>query len=156
MVKTSILTAVLEDIPQNTDLQFEFLLPFSIISKQLDSWDFKAVQVYVQLNKGVDASSVNAQIGNVISDHKPDWNNQLYIKPLTDCHLYDLQGEGPIQYVYILSIVALLILIIATFNIVNLTMATSDKRNKEIGVKRIFGSSKKMIAVQFLYEAQIM
>ena len=151
-----IVTAVLEDIPQNTDMQFDFLLPFSILSKHLNSWDFKAVQVYALLNKGVDYSSVNAQIANVINDRKPDWHNQLYLKPLTSCHLYDIQGGGRIQYVYILSIVALLILIIATFNIVNLTMATSDKRNKEIGVKRIFGSSKKLLVYQFLYEAQIM
>ena len=151
-----IVTAVLEDIPTNSDMQFEFLLPYKIISEQLNSWDFKVLQVYVQLNKGIDYSVVNVQIANVINQFKPDWNNRLYITPLTDCHLHNLQGGGRIQYVYILSIVAFLILIIAIFNIVNLTMAMSDKRIKEIGVKRIFGSSKKFLIIQFLFEAQIL
>ena len=78
----------------------------------------------------------------------------MYIKPLTSCHLHDPQGGGRIQYVYILSVVALLILIIAAFNTVNLTMASSDKRIKEIGVRKAFGSGKKLLIIQFLLEAQ--
>lgn len=151
-----IVTAVLEDIPINSDMQFEFLLPYKIISEQLNSWDFKAMQIYVQLNKGIDYSDVNIQIANVISQFKPDWNNQLYITPLADCHLHNLQGGGRIQYVYILSIVAFLILIIAIFNIVNLTMATSNRRIKEIGLRKILGSSKNLLITQFLFEAQIL
>ncbi|MEN8120990.1 MAG: ABC transporter permease [Bacteroidota bacterium] len=150
-----VVTAVLEDIPTNSDMQFEFLLPYKIISEQLNNWDYKVLQIYVQLNKGIDYSDVNIQIADVINQFKPDWNNRLYITPLTACHLHNLQGGGRIQYVYILSIVAFLILIIAIFNIVNLTMAMSDKRIKEIGIKRIFGSSKKFLVIQFLYEAQI-
>jgi len=151
-----IVTAVLEDIPTNSDLQFEFLLPFQIISEQLNSWDFKALQVYVQLNNGVDYSAFNLQIANVINQFKPDWNNRLYVTPLSDCHLHDLGGGGRIQYVYILSLVAFLILVIATFNIVNLTMATSDRRVKEIGLKRLHGSSKNLLNVQFHFESQIL
>lgn len=151
-----IVTAVLEDIPKNSDMQFEFLLPYKIISKQLNSWDFKATQIYVQLNNGVDNADFNLQIANVITQFKPDWNNRLYISPLTDCHLHNLKGGGRIQYVYILSIVAFLILIIAIFNIVNLTMATSDRRIKEIGLRKILGSSKNLLIVQFLFEAQIL
>ncbi len=150
-----IVTAVLEDIPQNSDMQFEFLLPFEMIAQQLNSWDYKILQVYVQLNKGTDYSDVNNQIANVINKFKPDWNNRLYITPLTACHLHDLQGGGRIQYVYIISIVAFLILIIAIFNIVNLTMATSDGRIKEIGLRKTLGSSKNLLIVQFLFEAQI-
>jgi len=151
-----IVTAVLEDIPTSSDMQFEFLLPYKIISQQLNSWDFKATEIYVQLNKGIDYSDVNIQIANVINQFKPDWNNRLYITPLTACHLHNLEGGGRIQYVYILSIVAFLILIIATFNIVNLTMATSNRRIKEIGLKKFFGSSKKLLIIQFLFEAQIL
>jgi putative ABC transport system permease protein len=150
-----IVTAVLEDIPKNSDMQFEFLLPFEMIAQELNSWDYKVLQVYVQLNKGTDYSDVNIQIANVINQFKPDWNNRLYITPLTSCHLHDLQGGGRIQYVYIISIVAFLILIIAIFNIVNLTMATSDGRIKEIGLRKTLGSSKKLLIVQFLFEAQI-
>jgi len=151
-----IVTAVLEDIPKNSDMQFEFLLPFEMIAQQLNSWDYKVLQVYVQLNKGIDYSDVNKQIANVINQFKPDWNNRLYITPLTACHLHNLQGGGRIQYVYILSIVAFLILTIAIFNIVNLTMATSDGRIKEIGLRKILGSSKNLLIIQFLFEAQIL
>ncbi len=151
-----IVTAVLEDIPKNSDMQFEFLLPYKRIAQQLNSWDYKVLQVYVQLNKGIDYSDVNMQIANVISQFKPDWNNRLYITPLTACHLHNLQGGGRIQYVYILSIVAFLILTIAIFNIVNLTMATSDGRIKEIGLRKILGSSKNLLIIQFLFEAQIL
>ncbi|NPD84739.1 FtsX-like permease family protein [Lentimicrobium sp. L6] len=151
-----IVTAVFEDIPANSDIQFEFLLPYQLISKYFDTWNSKSMEVYVQLNKGTDYSAVNIKIADVISQFKPDWNNKLYITPLTDCHLHNLKGGGRIQYVYILSIVAILILIIATFNIVNLTMATSDKRIKEIGLRKILGSGKKLLIIQFLFEAQIL
>ena len=151
-----IVTAVLEDIPTNSDMQFEFLLTYKIISEQLNSWDSKAMIIYVQLNKGIDYSAFNIKIANVINQFKPDWNNRLFIMPLTDCHLHNLQGGKRIQYVYILSIVAFLILIIATFNIVNLTVATSERRIKEIGLKRILGSTKDLLFIQFLFEAQIL
>ncbi|MCF8390911.1 MAG: ABC transporter permease [Bacteroidales bacterium] len=151
-----IVTSVLEDIPTNSDMQFEFLLPYKLISEQLNSWDFKASEVYVQLNKGTDYSDFNIQIANVINQFKPDWNNRLFIAPLTSCHLHNLQGGERIKYVYILSMVAFLILIIAIFNIVNLTMATSDRRIKEIGLRKILGSSKKILITQFLFEAQIL
>lgn len=154
--KEYIVTAVLEDIPANSDMQFEFLVPYKIISEQLNSWDSKVLQVYVQLNKGIDYSDFNMQIANVINQFKPDWNNRLYVTPLTACHLHNLEGGGRIQYVYILSIVAFLILLIATFNIVNLTMATSDRRIKEIGLRKILGSSKNLLVFQFLFEAQIL
>ncbi len=151
-----IVTAVLQDIPQNSDMQFEFLLPYERISQQLNSWDYKVLQVYVQLNNGSDYSDVNKQIANVINKFKPDWNNRLYITPLTACHLHNLQGGGRIQYVYILSIVAFLVLTIAIFNIVNLTVATSDGRIREIGLRKILGSSKNLLITQFLFEAQIL
>ena len=151
-----IVTAVMEDVPANSDMQFEFLLPYALISKQLNSWDNKVLQVYVQLNEGVDYSDVNIKIAGVINQFKPGWNNRLYITPLTSCHLHNLNGGGRIQYVYILSIVAILILIIATFNIVNLTMAASDRRIKEIGLRKILGSSRKLLITQFLIEAQIL
>ena len=151
-----VVSGVLKDIPTNTDLQFEFLIPFELISAYVNSWDYKMTETYVQLEKGKDYSEVNTKIKGVISEFKPDWNNQLYITPLTRCHLYNLGGGGRIQYVYIFSIVAMLILVIAIFNFVNLTMARSDKRIREIGVKRIIGSSKSLLILQFLYEALLL
>lgn len=151
-----IVTAVLKDIPINSDIQFEFLLPYSLVSKYFNSWNNKSMGVYVQLNQGTEYAGFNSKIANVLNQFNPDWNNRLYVTPLTDCHLYDPKGGGRIQYVYILSIIAILILIIATFNIVNLTMATSDKRIKEIGLRKILGSGKKLLIIQFLFEAQIL
>ncbi len=155
-IQQFIVTGVLKDIPSNSDLQFDFLIPFELISEYLNSWDFKAAETYVQLKKNTNYESFNTQIAGVISQFKPDWNNRLYITPLTRCHLYNLQGGGRIQSVYIFSLVALMILIIATFNFINLAMARSDKRIKEIGVKRIMGTHKNLLIFQFLYEAQVM
>jgi putative ABC transport system permease protein len=151
-----IISGVLKENPKNSVLQFEFLLPFKLISEYVNSWDYKMANTYVQLENGKDYSEFNTKIEGVISEFKPDWNNQLYITPLSRCHLHNLQGGGRIQYVYIFSIVAILILIIATFNFVNLTMARSDKRIREIGVKKILGSRKRMLILQFLYEAQLL
>ncbi|NQU85826.1 MAG: ABC transporter permease [Mariniphaga sp.] len=151
-----VVSGVLKDNPSNSDLQFEFLIPYELISAYVNTWDYKMLKAYVQLENGKDYFEVNTKIAGVINQFKPDWNNQLYITPLTRCHLYNLQGGGRIQYVYIFSIVAILILIIATFNFVNLTMARSDKRIREIGVKRIIGSRKRLLIFQFLYEAQLL
>lgn len=64
-----IVSAVLKDIPANTDIQFDFLLPFALVSDQLNSWDFKLLQVYVQLHKNMDYHDFNLQIANVINGH---------------------------------------------------------------------------------------
>ena len=151
-----VISAILEECPKNSDIQFEFLIPYDLISSALDTWDFKMMETYLQLESGKDCDLVNTKIADVISLFKPDWNNRLYITPLTRCHLYNLQGGGRIYYVYIFSVVAFLILMIATFNFVNLTIARADKRIREIGVKRIVGSRKKYLIFQFLLEAQIL
>ncbi|WP_319479934.1 ABC transporter permease [uncultured Draconibacterium sp.] len=155
-IQQFVVSGVLKDIASNSDLKFDFLIPYELISEYLNSWDFKAVETYVQLKSNTDYELFNSQIAGVISEFKPDWNNRLYITPLTRCHLYNLQGGGRIQSIYIFSVVAIMILIIATFNFINLAMARSDKRIKEIGVKRIMGTHKKLLIFQFLYEAQVM
>ncbi|MFC0875261.1 ABC transporter permease [Saccharicrinis sp. FJH2] len=149
-------SGVLEDCPTNSDLKFEYLVPFELISEYMNSWDYKVLETYVQLKKGTDYQSFNTKIKGVISKFKPDWNNRLYITPLTRCHLYNLEGSGRIQSVYIFSFVAILILVIAIFNFINLAMARSDKRLKEIGVNKILGSRKKHLILQYLLETQML
>lgn len=151
-----VVSSLLNECPKNSDIQFEFLIPYSLISSDLDTWDFKMMETYVQLVPGKDYEFFNTKIADVINRFKPGWNNKLYITPLTRCHLYNLQGGGRIYYVYIFSVVAFLILVIATFNFVNLTIARAHNRIREIGVKQIIGSRKRHLIIQFLFEAQIL
>ena len=78
-LKQFIISGVLKENPKNSVLQFEFLLPFKLISEYVNTWDYKMANTYVQLENGKDYSEFNTKIDGVISEFKPDWNNQLYI-----------------------------------------------------------------------------
>ena len=149
-----IVSGVLKNIPSNSDIQFDFLVPYKLVFRYLNNWDLKTSEVYVRLRHGKSYAAFNKQIANVISQFKPEWNNRLYLTPLIRCHLYNLKEGGRIQYVYIFSLIAFLIFIIATFNFINITIAKSETRIKEIGIKRIIGGRKRLLITQLLFEAQ--
>jgi len=149
-------TGILKDIPQNSHLQFDFLLSFEIIYDWMKTWRNKNVFAYILLEKNIIPEEVNQKISGVLKAHKYDSNLNLHLQSIKRVHLHALGGGGRITYVYTFSMMALLVLFIACLNFINLSTAQSEQRFKEIGVKKVVGSSRIQLVMQFLFESMIL
>ena len=149
-------TGILKDIPQNSHLQFDFLVPVEILYDWMNTWRNKNVFAYVLLEKNTIPEEVNQKISGVLKAHKYDSNLNLHLLPLRRVHLHALGGGGRITYVYIFSMMALFVLLIACINFTNLSTAQSEQRFKEIGIKKVVGSSRFQLVTQFLCESMIL
>ncbi len=165
-------TGILKDIPVNSTLQFNFLVPFSYL-ESTDSWVKRArtagfgwtnFAVYVQLRPGVSYDQVAPKIRDLEKTEKNNsfsMTTNVVLEPVSEWHLYENYENGKpasgfIQYVRIFSIIGILVLLIACINFVNLTTARSEKRAKEVGVRKAIGSGKKELVFQFLIESVLL
>ncbi|MFC1725801.1 ABC transporter permease [candidate division KSB1 bacterium] len=156
-------TAVVEDVPENSSIQFE-----AVISKKyaetlpnaffLRKWDSYGFSTYLQLRRGVNVEEVNSKISDYIIKTDPKWAHRpthLYLYPFKDVRLHNLNGGGLITYVYIFSIIAVLVLLIACINYTNLATARSLRRIREIGMRKVSGSNRNQLIYQFMGESVI-
>jgi len=148
-------TGVIKNIPQNSHMQFDFLIPYEIGYEWMTSWWNNAVHTYVLLHEDNNWQDVSNKISGVLNKHIPNSKIKanLYLYPLKKIHLFALEGGGLITYVYIFSMMALVILLIACINFMNLSTARSEMRFKEIGIKKVVGSTRMQLVKQFLNEA---
>ncbi|UCB53383.1 MAG: ABC transporter permease [Candidatus Zixiibacteriota bacterium] len=146
-------TGVLESLPHNSHIQFDFLIPYSIAPPGMKRWDIKSLTAYVLLDKNSSHEQVSEKISGVLNEHNPTWENYLFLQPLKQIHLYALGGGGRITYVVIFSILAFIILLVACINFMNLSTVRSEKRLKEIGIRMAVGSSRIQLIKQFLSES---
>ncbi len=152
-------TGVLKDLPDNTHFEFEFLASFETLESEGISdfqkfWGNHYLFSYVQLENNVDYLSLIPKIENTVIEKVPDLaiSEKLRLVPIKDIHLYE---NGAIKYVYIFSAIAVFILIVAIVNFINLTTARVNTRAREIGVRKVIGSTRFMLANQFLGESAL-
>ncbi|MCD4817543.1 MAG: ABC transporter permease [Candidatus Cloacimonetes bacterium] len=149
-------TGVINNVSQNSHLQFNYLMPFTIFEQSDHSpehWGRFQVLTYVQLHKEISFNEFENKITNLMAEHIPDSKATLHLQPMLRIHLYALNGTGPIVYVYIFSIIAGLILMIACINFMNLYTAKSSKRTKEIGMRKVNGAQRSDLLKQFFGES---
>ncbi|NIM57704.1 MAG: FtsX-like permease family protein [Candidatus Aenigmarchaeota archaeon] len=154
-------TGILKEVPHNSHLQFDYLIPF-IFGRELnytvDNWRNSQFRTYVQLQKGIPAQEVIQKISGYL-DEKPtlEKDARLNLQPLVRIHLYsDYEfdaAHGDITYVTIFSIIAFFILLIACINFMNLATARSGNRAKEVGMRKVAGAHKTDIVRQFYGES---
>jgi putative ABC transport system permease protein len=152
-------TGVIEDVPSNSHLQFDYLLPFEFVTwsgMTIEDWDVVAYQTYVLLPKNADSSAVQEKIAGTVKRHFPESSNTLHLEPLIRIHLHNFTGGGPITYVYIFSIIGVLILGIACINFMNLSTARSMERAREVGIRKVVGSTRFQLVKQFLAESVLL
>ncbi len=163
-------TGVLEKMPSNSTLKFEFLIPYHTFMKfspWLDetNWGNNNTPMYIELAEGTSIATLNKKIHDVLKKHQdPDGTGNrpiLFGFPLAKERLYGLWEEGKnvggrIDYVQWFSILAFFILFIACVNFMNLSTARAGRRSREIGLRKAVGAERGRIMSQFLGESILM
>ncbi|MEO5909265.1 MAG: ABC transporter permease [Pelobium sp.] len=162
-------TAVIKDIPENSRFHdLEYILPYSILLKdepENTSWTANNYKTYVLVKPGVKWASLNAKIENTIVRHTKDSGNptptKILLHPANKWRLYSKAAngkliDGEISNVWRMGRIAIFILLIACINFMNLSTARSEKRAKEVGVRKVAGAGRASLVFQFLSESIIL
>lgn len=160
-------TAVIKDVPKNSHLLFNALLSRSSLPADFaNNWGGFGFYSYVLLKPNVNAATFQAKLAPLYDKYLAEIFAQFNIKmrfgvqPITDIHLHsDTANEpeelGSLSYIYIFSAVSFFMLLIACINYMNLTTARSARRAKEIGIRKVTGSNKRQLVLQFLLESTL-
>ena len=173
------ITGVIKDMPKRSHFHFSFIRPMRDTYRgNADSWLSNNVQAYVLLKPGVRKDVIQSNMDAVINtylskqlevllhtsakDLEKQGNHFRYsLMPLTDIHLhsnksYEFEANGNITYVYIFSVIAIFILLVACVNFMNLSTARSSNRAKEVGIRKVAGSLRSELITQFLTESVLL
>ncbi|MEO1263660.1 MAG: ABC transporter permease [Bacteroidota bacterium] len=163
--KEHMITGVIEDLPGNTVFEFEFLLPLNDFLERnawARDWNANGLVTWVMLDEGADITAVNYKIKDFLKERSEQDQTELFLQPLTDVYLRtDFEngtyaGGGRIEQVQLFGLIALLLLLIACINFMNLSTARAAIRAKEVGVKKVIGAGRRWLTIQFLGEAVLM
>ena len=163
--------AVIHDLPRNSTFNINYVLPFAFdiqandwVKRSQTNWGNYSFQTFVALEPGANVAEVEARMGAVVKKYNPgSWKSsreELFLHPMSDWHLYsDFKNGRPeggfIEYVRLFSIIGVLVLLIACVNFMNLSTARSEKRAREVGVRKVVGSLRRDLIIQFLVESTV-
>lgn len=159
-------TAVVEQ-PANNTIYFDFLLPidnyFDLRREQVNDWKYLTDGLFVLMKPGHGPMEMEASLKRLVTlqhDSSPEWLTEefrVYSYDSLGDHAHEIEsgvaGPGTPQGVYVLSTIAFILLMLACFNYMNISVATVSTRLKEIGIRKVIGSSRKEIMKQFIIES---
>ena len=160
-------TAIVKDVSGNSTFQFDYIMPFNYsneyIKRSMNEWQNSSWTVFVQVNPGTNMKQLEKNINDIKYKHDPD-DKKISTYFAFPMNKWRLQSEfkdgkntgGMIEYVRLFSIIAVIILLIACVNFMNLSTARSEKRAKEVGVRKTLGSGKRQLIFQFFSESMIL
>ena len=160
-----VITGVIKDIPENSTIQFDWVAPFQVWfddSPWAHRWGNNCLSTYVELKPGVAPASVNKLLYNFIQKQEPKSNARPFLFSMNDWHLRNdfdngvQTGGGTITYLHLFTVIAWIILLIACINFMNLATARSEKRAREVGVRKVMGAARQNLIFQFMGEAMFM
>ncbi|TWI79351.1 putative ABC transport system permease protein [Lacibacter cauensis] len=157
------------EIPVNSDIRYDMVFSLETLSNpanlndndwaQLDNLSSQYINTYFQINETADYKKLEQKLNTLRNELKKDKDGLVFrLQPFANVHLPasfsdNYQTTGNLKYVYILSIIAILILVIAWFNYINLSTANALKRANEVGVRKVVGASRGSLVLQFLGES---
>ena len=173
------ITGVIKDFPQQSHFHFSFIRPFHEIWPGQDKdWTTCGIHSYIVVKPGVKQSLIQSQVDETVNTylskqlegtfHQSIRNLQskgdhfrFHLMPLTAIHLhsektFEFEANGNVNYVYIFSVIAIIILTIACVNFMNLSTSRSANRAKEVGIRKVAGSTRGNLIMQFLVESVLM
>ena len=153
-------TGVMKDLPKNSMFTFEGIIPYSFLTEIgaiSNSWGNNSILTFVLCEKGIDINAVNKKLTDVVLEYLPETPTKYLLFPLLDIHLHSQFGyeisKGPVIVVVIFTLIAVFVLLIASFNFINLSTAKASGRTKEIGIKKVTGADQKTLIIQFMLES---
>jgi len=163
-------TAVLKDLPPNSTLQFGCIIPWRYFNNgwakmSSTNWDHNLFKLYASLKPNVDYSQVAPKIKGLVQKYAPTtygmMKQQVIMQPMKDWHLFNVYKNGVpagglIDYIRMFGVIGILVLVIACINFTNLSTARSEKRAREVGIRKVIGSTRKALIAQFLLESVIL
>ena len=165
--ETAKISAIVDDPPANSSLQFDYLMPFNYsdpaIKRSMTEWTNSSWNVFIQVDPKTNLKTLENNINAIKYEH--DGNDKkistYFAFPMKKWRLYSDFKEGKntgglIEYVRLFTIIAIIILLIACVNFMNLSTARSERRAKEVGIRKTLGSDKKQLVLQFFFESVIL
>lgn len=164
-VENFTVTGVLKDLPNNTQFEFDYLLPWSYMQKlgwDDENWTNNSIYTYVLLKPGASQKAFDKKIEDITINHTKGTDGasttEVFTQPLNRAYLYAKSDNGKlvggqIETVRLFGAIAAFILLIACINFMNLSTARSEKRAREVGIRKVVGAQKQFIILQFLGES---
>ncbi|MBK8291402.1 MAG: ABC transporter permease [Flammeovirgaceae bacterium] len=159
-------TGILKDIPSNSSFEFDFLMPWKFreqssewVRENTTNWGNYSFQVFVELNDPSNKSAVENSVRNMLQEHgETETKPEYFIYPLSRWRLHGsfengIETGGMNDYVQMFTIIAIFIIVIACINFMNLATARSERRAREVGIRKSVGSRKHDLIFQFIGES---
>ena len=153
-------SGVFRDIPANSHFVMDIIAPFETLTKVenlfwINNWNANSFHIYIRLKDRTDERTLESKLPAFIEKHAGSGQGQFLLQPLTRIHLtsrvnFGLAPTGDARFVFLFASIAVLVLAIACVNYMNLAIARSLKRTKEVGLRKIVGATKGQIIRQFL------
>lgn len=161
------ITGIIQDAPNNSHFDFDFLIPFENLKEVYGerapfSWGANNYYAYLLIKEDTDIENFGRKIKDInleVAEGRTVSIQSLALQPLADIHFQNNRGNQKpsynISYIYIFWAIALAVLIIASINFINLTVARSEKRIREVGIRKTMGANRRQLLVQFISESMM-
>ncbi|NOT73901.1 MAG: FtsX-like permease family protein [Cyclobacteriaceae bacterium] len=164
-------TSIFENAPANSDLDYNFILSLQTLANpanlngsdwaRLDNFDAQFIETYLLTGENANYLALESKLNEAIKKANSDQQEIARLQPMANIHLPESLSDyyttsGNLSFLYILEGIAIMILVIAWFNYVNLSTASALKRAKEVGIRKVIGATRKQLAVQFLGESLLL
>nr|WP_068891148.1 ABC transporter permease [Pedobacter panaciterrae] len=160
------ITGVIKNFPANTSIKFDYVMPWSFLESikgniKIWNWSDFSWPVMVKVNDPSKVDLINSKIKGLFNERTPDTRGENFLFPFAKTHLYSkfVNGKnvgGDIEKIYLFVGLAFGILLIACINFMNMATAKSERRAKEVGIKKTIGATRASLVVQFLTEAMVL